>query len=44
MFNFKEEEDLQEKTTPRKRTPENDITSPCGVVTESSKTLIKAGA
>jgi hypothetical protein len=45
-FNNKEaiydlQEEVQEKMTPWKRTPENNITSPCTVVTESRETLIK---
>jgi hypothetical protein len=39
MFSFEEDEDILQQMTPRKRTAGNDITSPSGVVTESSERL-----
>jgi hypothetical protein len=43
MFDLDEDEDVREKTTPREGTPENDIESTCGVVTESEETLERDG-
>jgi hypothetical protein len=43
LFNFEDGEGILEQTTPKKRTAENDIASPTGVVTETSETMIWDG-
>jgi hypothetical protein len=43
MFDFEKGEGILERTAPKKSTTDNDIASPCGVVTESSETIIWDG-
>ena len=40
IFDFTEEEDVNTKTTPTRKESEHDVTSPSGLVTEGSKTLV----
>ena len=43
MFDFDEDYDVRDTTAERKRTPENDIESTCGVVTVSEERLERNG-